>query len=192
MDAVKANSTAFFEDSQSEPCGSLLGLFLAAALGSGKPAAFVPDLDLEGLLMLRSGGVVKAVLSNAEAAFLKPFLQGRLVVGPFEALAFTLERRIEQRAAQEGRRGREAGVEVNGANNRFVGVGEEPLLFTPAGFLLARPEAQERTDPQPARRSMNRRGAHKPGQSLRELACVPLRKEIDEPLARDETEDTVA
>ena len=118
MNPVQAISTALFENSQSELCGGLLGLFLAATLGSGKSEAFVPDFDFERLLVLRSERVVKALLDDAEAAFLKPLLQGRLVVGTFETFDFALERGVEQSQAFQRRReeehygkhGREAGA----------------------------------------------------------------------------------
>src|SRR5262249_14112684 len=121
--------------------GGLLGLLLAVTLRVSESLMRQPDFYLKSLLMLRAEFVANAVLHGAQAALLQPFLQSGFVVGTVEAAEITGESGIQQGAAKKTCGGIETGVEVNGAKDSFVGVGQEAFLLATSGFFFPRAKA---------------------------------------------------
>ena len=85
-----------------------------------------PDFDFKSFLMIRARLVVEAILGRAEPPALKPFLKRGLMIRAFESFDAPFERGREQCPLEEGACGGEAGVEIDGAENCFVSVGEQP------------------------------------------------------------------
>ena len=170
----------------------LLSFFLAAAVRGGKPAAAMPDFDLEGLLVFRAGFAPYSILYRAEASLLKPFLQRGLVIGPLEAFDTSFESRQDESASQKISSGRKTGVEIDGSDDCFVRVGEQAHFFTPAGLFFARTETEMAAELQAARGSMDGRRTDQPRQTLRKLAGVPMGKGFEELFAGDQAEHAVA
>ena len=102
----------------------------------------MPHFDFENFLMVGSRFPVNAVLSGAEGALLQPFLQRGFEIGACKSSCLAEKSRLDQSAAEKSGGGGQAGVEINGPGDGFVGVSEESFFFAATGFFFAGTEPQ--------------------------------------------------
>ena len=107
-DSIQALSPLCARVSSASLAAACSASFLLRALGRGKFAALVPDFDFKGFLCSGPDSLRTRYVGSAEAALLKPFLQGGFVVGALEAFDAAGQSGVEQAAAKKSSSGRQA------------------------------------------------------------------------------------
>jgi hypothetical protein len=114
------------------------------------------------------------------------------VVGAVQTSDFVTESAIEKSVAKELARGGKSGVEIDCAEDSFVGVGEEAFLTAASGFLFAGTETQIIAQMKALSSGVQRNGVNQAGESLGKFARIPIGKCVAEDFTCDEAKNAVA
>lgn len=148
--------------------GLLLRLLLAAAGAGAVRDASDAGGSSEGLLVVRAG-LRDQVLGDAEPFGRGEFLEAGLPVQAGTEVGGLLDQRVEQAVHQFGGRV-EALVEIDRADHRFEGVGEDGRLVPAARALFTAAEPDEGAEFEPAAHLRQRTRVDHRGPQLGQLA----------------------
>src|ERR1700720_717052 len=140
--SLSSGRRAIFQASERNFGSGLLRFLLTAAFGVRELLLGEPYFHFKCFLVFGAEFVANTVLNRPKSALLQPFLQSRFVISAIEAAEFAAERAIEQGVPEELARSRQSGVEINRAEDGFVGVSEQTFFGAAAGFLFSRTEPQ--------------------------------------------------
>src|SRR4051794_1101532 len=169
--------------------GALLGLLLALAAALAADGGPHEDGGVEGL------GVVRTllghhVLRDAEVQLCGELLQAGLPVQARAERGGRCQQRVDE-AADEGGRDLDAVLDVDRADQRLDGVGEDRGLVPAAAALLALAEQEVVTDAERAGDVRKRAAVDDGGTQFRELALGLVRVPVVERVGDDEAQHGV-
>src|SRR5271155_4491056 len=132
-----------------------------------------------------------AIFHRRAAALLQPFLQRGFVVAALDSLRVSRSGRANEGALQKRGGWRQAGIEINRAENCFENIRKQPSFVAASCFFFARAQAQMRAEREAFGGGVQRGGADQTREPLGKLARIPIRKRLAKMFADDQTEYAV-